>query len=173
MQNVLLLAAVAAIFAFGWLLMGKLDRSLEENCHAQELQLSSGGNSLRLGFCDPTVADSMTDVLEQYSKLYPDASVHIFCGSEGELLKVFSAGKVDVIFLPENAVIPPHIQYNFKIVSLNYTPLMMKYGGLPIEPIANGYIIQKALWIGKAASIFTSCFMNCLENKFTTSAQAK
>lgn len=171
MQDVLLLAAVAATFAFGWFLMGKLDRFLEENRHTQELRLSSGENSLRIGFCDPTVADSMTNVLEQYSKLYPDVSVHIFCGSEGELLKGFFAGKVDVIFLPETAVIPSHIQYNSKIVSLNYTPLMMKYGGLLIEPIAGGHIIQNALWSGGTASIFICSFMKCLENKFT--AQAK
>lgn len=173
MQDVLLIASMAATFVFGWFLMGKLDRFLEENRHAQELQISSGGNSLRIGFCDPTVADSMTDVLEQYSKLYPDVSVSIFCGSEKELMKGISAGKFNVIFLSESAEIPAHMNYNSKVVFLNYTPVMMKYGGLPIEPIASGHIIQKALWSDGTASIFTCCFLKCLENKFTASAQAK
>ena len=106
MQDVLLLAAAAVTFAFGWFLMGKLDCFLESNRSMQELQFSSGENTLRLGFCNPTVAESITNVLEQYSKLYPDISVHIFYGSEEVLLKGLSAGKFDVIFLPvifENA----------------------------------------------------------------------
>lgn len=173
MQDVLLLAAVAVTFAFGWFLMGNLVSFLESNCHMQEFRLSSGENTLRLGFCNPTAADSITDVLEQYSKLYPDISVRMFCGSEEELLKGISAGKFDVIFLPEGAEIPAYIHYDSRMISLHYTPVMMKYGGLPIEPITDGYIIQKVLWIDEATSAFADCFRKCLEDKFTVSAQAK
>lgn len=165
MQDVLLLLAVAVTFAFGWFLMGKLDCYLESNRHMQELQLSSGENTLRLGFCNPTVADSITDILDQYSKLYPDISVRIFCGSAEELLKGLTAGKFDMIFLPENAEIPAYIHYDSKMISLNYTPVIMKYGGLPIEPITDGHIIQKVLWIGEATSAFADCFRKCLEDK--------
>lgn len=173
MQNVLLLVAVAVTFAFGWFLIGKLDYFLETNRHMQEFQLSSSANTLRLGFCNPTVADSITNILEQYSKLHPDIYIRIFCGSEEELLKSLFVGKFDVIFLPENAEIPAHIHYNSKIVSLNYTPVMMKYGGLPIEPIADGHITQKVLWIGEATSTFASCFMKFLEDHFATLALEK
>lgn len=103
MQDVLLLAAVAVTFALGWFLMGKLDRFLEADRHEQESRLSSGGNALRLGFCDPMCADSVTEVLEQYSGFHPDLSVHVFFGSERELLKGLLAGKFDVIFLQEHA----------------------------------------------------------------------
>lgn len=101
-------------------------------------------------FAIQPAADSITNVLEQCSKLYPELSVRIFYGAEEELLNGLSAGKFDVIFLPENAEIPAHMQYNCKMVSLHYTPVMMKYGGLPIEPIADGHITQKVLWIGEA-----------------------
>ena len=168
MQDVLLLAVVAATFAFGWFLVGKLDRFLESNHHMQELQLSSGENTLRLGVCNPTAADSIANVLAQYSKLYPDTSVCIFYGAEDELLNGLSAGKFDVIFLPENADIPAHMQYNSKMVSLHYTPAMMKYGGLPIEPIADGHITQKVLWVGESA--FAGCFVECLEAQFPAPA---
>lgn len=36
MQDVLLIAAVAATFVFGWFLMGKLDRFLESNHRSQK-----------------------------------------------------------------------------------------------------------------------------------------
>lgn len=73
MQDLLLLAVLTAIFAFGWLVAGKLGRFLEENLRTQEL--------------------------------YPEVSVRIFCGSEEELLECLSAGKLDVIFLPENTAV--------------------------------------------------------------------
>ncbi len=98
MQDVLLLAAVAVMFAFGWVMMKKLDCFLESNRHMQELQRSSGGNALRLGFCNPMAADSITNVLEQYSKLYPDMEVRIFCGSEEKLLKGLSSANLTSFF---------------------------------------------------------------------------
>lgn len=168
MRDVLLLAVVAAAFACGWFLMKKLDRFLEEIRHAQELRLSSGGNTLRLGFCNPMVTDSMADVLEQYSRLCPDISVRIFCGSEKELLKGLSSDRFDVIFLPENAEISAYIQYNFREISLNYTPVMMNCDGLSIEPVTKEHTRQNALWTDKNTSAFAGCFLKCLEGKFTT-----
>lgn len=106
MQEVLLFAAVAAMFSFGWFLMGKLDGFLEAKGQGQKLQRSPGGNTLWLGVCNPMIAESMTDVLEQYSQLYPDISVRVFCGPEEELLKGFSTEKFDVVFLPKGAQNP-------------------------------------------------------------------
>lgn len=172
MKDTLLLMSVAAAFAFGWFLMGKLDCFLEEIRHAQKLQFSSVENTLLLGFCNPMVADSITDVLDQYSKLCPDICVRIFCGSEQKLLKGLSDGKFDIIFLPENAEVPARMRYHSQMVSLNYAPVVMKYGGLPIEPIAEGHILQRVLWIDETTSAFTGGFMKCLENKFSASVQA-
>lgn len=173
MQDVLLLAVVAATFAFGWLLMGKLDHFLEENCHGQEGQPLSDGNTLRLGFCNPMAAGGMTDVLEQCSESYPDLSVRMFSGSEGELLKGLSAGRFDVIFLPGSAELPAHTHYNFQAVSLDYAPVMTKYGGFPIEPVTGGHMTQNVLWSSGTASAFTCCFLNHLEEKFTVPDQVK
>lgn len=102
MQNVLLALMVAAAFAFGWFQMGKLDRFLDADRRAQESRSASGENALRLGFYSPTAADSIADILEQYSKLYPDIPSRVFCGLEEELLKGLYTGRFDTIFLPEN-----------------------------------------------------------------------
>ena len=158
MQDILLLAAVAVAFIFGWFLMGKLDLFLESNRHMQELQLSSVENLLRIGFCNPTAADGITGALEQYSRLYPDRSVRIFYGPEEELQKGFSTGRFDMIFLPEDAEIPASMHYDSRMISLNHGPVMMKYGGLPIEPITDGHIILKMAWVGEAAAAFTDSF---------------
>lgn len=133
MKDMLLFAAVAAVFAFGWFLMGKLDRILEAYGCGKEQKLPSEGNALRLGFSNSAAADSIAGVLEQYSKLYREIPVRIFSGSEEELLNGLAAGSFDMVFLPENAEIPGCMHYNFKIVSLACTPVMRENGGLPVE----------------------------------------
>ena len=50
MQDMLLLAAVAATFCFGWFLMKKLDFFLENNCQSLNPQLQFEKNRLQNGF---------------------------------------------------------------------------------------------------------------------------
>lgn len=173
MQDFVLLGAVAATFVFGWFLVKRLDGLLDANCHAQELQLQSGENILRLGFGNPTIADSITGILEQYSELYPDISVRMFCGSEEELRKGLSSGKLDVIFLPESAGIPARTPYPSREIFLNHTPVMMKYGGLPIEPLASGYPLQRILWLEGSERSFVCCFVKFMEKEVASPALQK
>lgn len=98
MQDILLIAAVAAVFAFGWYLMGKLDAFLESNRQDQIALLSASENILRIGFFDPLVADSLSGVLEKYSKIHPSVSASLFSGTETELMREFSLHKLDMIF---------------------------------------------------------------------------
>lgn len=165
MQDLLLLAAAAVPFVFGWFLMKKLDNFLENNGRAQELQPESGEHTLRIGFSDPSFADGITDVLEQYQKQYSDISVYLFHGSEQELIKRFSAGRLNAIFLPEAADIPVDLHYYAREVLLSYTPVMMKYGGLPIEPITDGRIRQKVLWSEETQTAFVHCFLEGLKDE--------
>lgn len=166
MQELLLLEVVAAAFVFGWILMKRLDCFLDRNRQAQKLQLESGKDILRIGFSNPSVADSITGVLEQYSKRCSGISIYLFHGTEKELIKRFSANKLNVIFLPENAAIPADTHYNVREVLMCCTPVMMRYGGLPIEPIAGGHIMQKVLWPGETKSAFVRCFIECLTGEF-------
>lgn len=166
MLDALLLVSVAATFAFGWLLVRKLDGFLEENNYGQELPLSSGGNALRLGLCNPMAAGSIADALGQYSKLYPDIRIHVFYGSEGELLAGLSSGRLDIIFLSEDADVPAYMPYNSGRVSLPAAAVILKYGAVPMEPIGNGQITLTSLWSGGTASAFAGCLMKCLGKEF-------
>ena len=102
MQDLLLIVAVAAVFAFGWYLMGKLDAFLESIRQDQIALLSASENILRIGFFDPLVADSLSGVLEKYSKIHPSVSASLSSGTEAELMREFCSHKLDMIFLPEN-----------------------------------------------------------------------
>ena len=165
MQDLLLVAAVAAMFLFGWFLMKRLDRFLEKNRQTQTLLLESDKDTLRIGFSNPSIADSISDVLERYSKRCSGISVYLFHGTEQELIKQLFHNKLNVIFLPKDADVPADLHYNVREVLLRCTPVMMKYGGLPIEPIAEGCITQKVLWSEEAEAGFVDCFVECLKGE--------
>lgn len=173
MWNLLLPAAVAALFAFGWFLMKRLDMFLENNCRMQALKFESDGKTLRIGFSNPLAAGSITDVLEKYSNLCSDSFVRLFHGTEEELIKALSDNELNVIFLPGNAVIPDIMYYNVREVLLSDTPVMTEYGGLSIEPLSQGCSMQKVLWHGETKISFVNCFIACLNDEFAPPAETQ
>ena len=150
MRDFLLIAAVAAAFAFGWLVMGKLGAFLEGIRH--EEPASSKNTVLRIGFSDPLVADSLSGALAQYSNIHPDVSVFLFSGTSAALLKQSYTHKLDMIFLPENTSVPKRLLDHVEEVSLEHIPIMTQYGGLQIESISEGHIQQKLVWTEAATT---------------------
>ena len=61
MKDFALLIVVLVVLIYGYFLMGKLDRCLEED---QSQKLSSG-SKLRIGFETPVIIDSIADLLER------------------------------------------------------------------------------------------------------------
>lgn len=175
MQDILLLLLVLSMFIFCWLFIRKLDAFLDENRKEQERQLEKGRNAIRIGFANPLAADSISDVLEQYSRQYPEFSIFLFHGDVEDLLKKVVLHKLDIVFLPEQVDIPFDKEYNRKKVVLTSTPVIMKYGGLPIEPIANGNISQNIVWMEKNQAPAVEYFIkSCnLENRRESDGIAK
>lgn len=164
MQDFLLIVPVLAIFIFGWVLMKKLDDFLDENGEAQKEQLEKDENALRIGFANPLVADSIFDILEQYTGQYPEHSVCLFHGNVEDLLEKTALNKLDIIFLPEQVDIPSDKDYNRKKVMLTLTPVIMKFGGLPIEPIVDENVMQNMVWIEKNKSPAVAGFIKYVED---------
>lgn len=167
MQDFLLVIIMMAVFIFSWFLMKKTDIFLEECQRAQTGQYETEGLSLRIGFANPLVADSISSALEQYSRQYPDSSVRLFQGHTEVLLKKVSAHKLDIVILPEQADIPSDRKYRRKKVMLAFTPVIMKYGGLPVEPATNGNIAQTLVWMENAGTYAAGHFVKYMENMGT------
>ena len=165
MRDVILLVSTSAICIFGYFLMDKLDAFLENNRNEQENALTYGENSLRIGFSNPLMADSLSDVLETYGKQHPDVFIHIFSGEDSELCRELETHKLDIIFLSENTDISKKTHYNARMVLLRCAPVVMEYAGLPIEPITQNQITQIALWRDSKKSPVVDFFIGCL-NKF-------
>lgn len=147
MQEFLLIIVVLATFIFGWFIIKKVDIFIEECRMAQVNRFQTDGMVLRIGFTNPFVADSISGALEQYSGQYPDSSVCMFHGDVEELLRDIAVHKLDLVILPEQADIPLDRKYKSKKVIMTYTPVIMKYGGMPIEPMTDGNIVQILVWL--------------------------
>lgn len=162
MQDFLLILIMLVAFIFGWFLMKKVDVFLEEWKRAQTGQHEPEGMCLRIGFENPFVADSISSALEQYSRQYPNSSVCLFQGDMKALLKKMEAYKLDIAILPEQADILSGKKYRSKKVILAPAPVIMKYGGLPIEPITDGNIAQTLVWRedGETAADLVDCIEN-------------
>ena len=164
-MQVLMLAAVAAAAVFGWFLMKKLDLFLVNNNRNRMLADSHRSDILRIGFSDPLVAGSLSAMLEDYSKIQPDVSVCFFGGTETELIKKFSEHKLDMIFLPENALISDSKVNCMSEISLKTNAVSTNYGSLYIEPITEDYIVQKIFWPEGETSPAVNGFIGCLRRK--------
>ncbi len=169
MYVLLFLTVVAILLIAGWFLMKRLDCFLEENHPEQESESQFGENTLRIGLSNPFVSDNVADILERYSQIYTDISARIFYGNEKDLIKEFAVHKLDVVFLPENMDLPIDMCYNVKKVFMSYTPVMMKYGGLPIEPIVDGTVVQKILYRKEPKASSANRFVECIQEEAAVS----
>ena len=165
MQDFLLVLIMPAAFILGWFFMKKVDVFIEKWQRAQTGQHETGGMPLRIGFANPLVADSISNALEQYSRQYPNSSVCLFQGDMEVLLKKVAAHKLDIVILPEQADIPSDRKYKSKKVIMASAPVIMKYGGLPIEPITDGDTVQILVWPENGEIPAVAHLAKCIENE--------
>ena len=98
MKDFVLLIVVLAAFIYGYFIMEKLDKFLEEN-QSQKLISDS---KLRIGFETPAIIDSIADLLEQFSSEYPDYELNLFYGSASEIINGLGNNKLDFGFIIES-----------------------------------------------------------------------
>ncbi len=99
MKDFVLLMVVLVPFIYGYFLMEKLDKFLEEN-QSQKLISDS---KLRIGFETPAIIDSIADLLEQFSSEYPNYELNLFYGSVSEIINGLGNNKLDFGFIIENS----------------------------------------------------------------------
>lgn len=163
MGDFLLVVLLGAVFAFGWFLVGKVDAFLDEDRQARTGLSGTGGEALRIGFADPLAAYSLSAALEQYSDIYPEVSIRLFQGDGEALLRKMALHKLNIVILPEKVAIPADKDYNRKKVRLALSTVGMKYGGLDIEPIAEGSGSQNAVWAEESNAAAVKSFIKYLE----------
>ena len=94
---VLIIIFAAAVIAFGYFLMNRLDCFLEENkrrISAGKGREPSGG--LRIAFENPVIAHAVSRSLEALSEKHPDEPLYFFTGSAEQIHNALKTNCIDL-----------------------------------------------------------------------------
>ena len=153
MKDFALLIVVLVVFIYGYFLMEKLDRFLEEN---QSQKLISG-SKLRIGFETPVIIDSIADLLEQFSSEYPDYELNLFYGSASEIINGLGNNKLDFGFI---------IESHNDILKDEYCSLSLQIKQSVITPGSIDIAVHPINTIEKPARVIWQNDINCMKGVF-------
>ena len=153
MREVFLLAAVGAVFAYGMILMKKLDALLA----GREVREPEKDHHLRIGFSDPQAAAGLSDALAAYARAKPGLSLSLLRESGDDLVEALSTNELDLVFLPQSFAVPPHYRFQVQNVSLPHLQTSPKNTSHPHR------LPQKAALLKTTKT--TQDFIACLQAK--------
>ena len=93
---------VAAVLAFGYFVVKRLDAFLEEN--RAQADGETGAERLSLGVDDPMLIGALTPLVSRFSRVRPECRIEVFCGTGEELSGAIVSGDVDIGFFAGTAV---------------------------------------------------------------------
>lgn len=153
MKDFVLLIVVLAAFIYGYFLMGKLDKLLEEN-QSQKLISDS---KLRIGFETPAIIDSIADLLEQFSSEYPNYELSLFYGSVSEIINGLGNNKLDFGFIIEDS--NDNLKDEYCSLSLQIKQNVITPGSIDIA-------VHPINMIGKPVRVIWKNDINCMKGLF-------
>ena len=153
MKDFALLIVVLVAFIYGYFIMEKLDKFLEEN-QSQKLISDS---KLRIGFETPAIIDSIADLLEQFSSEYPNYELNLFYGSVSEIINGLENNKLDFGFIIENSN---------DILKDEYCSLSFQIKQSVITPGSIDNAVHPINTIEKPARVIWQNDINCMKGLF-------
>ena len=153
MKDFVLLIVVLAAFSYGYFIMEKLDKFLEEN-QSQKLISDS---KLRIGFETPAIIDSIADLLEQFSSEYPDYELNLFYGSASEIINGLGNNKLDFGFI---------IESHNDILKDEYCSLSLQIKQSVITPDSIDIAVHPINTIEKPVRVIWQNDINCMKGLF-------
>lgn len=164
MREILIIAAVAAVFVFGDSIMKRIDCFLAKNNTDEDIMPYSEDNCLRIGFSNPMTAGDISDIIKAYSKKYPDISVRLFGGSNEDLVKAIYNDEADVVFLPETTGDVSDTYFDIRKIYLYSMPIALQ-SGLSFEPINKESSAYSAVSRRDTKSFAVIRFIECLKTQ--------
>ena len=152
MQGIGLLLGVAAVFAFGWFVMKRLDAFLKHN--AQEIQESAAGraHALRIAFSDPMAAGSVSRTLELICKAHPDTAVYLYTADANIILARLHGGQLDAAIIPCETAGEKSSQYGREDVLVRPSAVVVQDAALPLCPLETKGALQQLVWVKGACN---------------------
>ena len=152
MQYIGLLLGVAAVFAFGWFVMKRLDAFLKHN--AQEIQESAAGgaHALRIAFSDPMAAGAVSRTLELICRAHPDTAVYLYTADANIILARLHGGQLDAAIIPCETAGEKSSQYGREDVLVRPSAVVVQDAALPLCPLETKWALQQLVWVKGACN---------------------
>ena len=142
MPEVILICGVAAVCVCGYFIMRRLDAFWETN--RQRSNDVSRQRELHLAFEAPLTAESISPLLETFSKQNPDISFYLFGGSADAINDKLKSGELDFAFLVNGR--SEDSAYASVSVWLQPHALLSEAVQLPVEPLEKKTIPVCVVW---------------------------
>ena len=124
-ELMIVLVTAVAFGACGWAVRKVMGRAAR----------ASAASGLCIGVSDPILAERLAARVRRYSAAHPNVTVSFRCGTETELLRGLSQGKLDVILLPDRGPADAGSGVRQKRLLLR-----------AVSAETNGSVWQRALW---------------------------
>ena len=142
MKELILLGGLAAMAAFGYYIMSRLDGFLHAVQKETERQEEPPYLSIATSSLD--AVPEVLHILEEISRRYPEVRCSVSIGQEEEVVQALDAGRADVAVLPAGAA--SGIQARWECISLDPRPLFLDHGTVEMKSIQKAPQLQKILW---------------------------
>ena len=159
MKELFLLCIIAAVFAFGYFIMKKLDAFLENNRRFMEAEITE--NSLWLAFENLMIIDSLMPLFEKFLKTNPDCQLHFLAGNPKNIYEKMDKNTIDFGFINYTASENDDI-YNILIISPKQSSIFCENIGYSIEPLNPAEIQTAVLWKKASGRAFANRFSDFL-----------
>ena len=137
MKEIILIGAVMAMFVFGFYIMDKVDHFLNDNY--SRLEVMEHTSALRIAMEDSSIAGSLSDLLEEFSKRNPDCDIYFMTGNTHEIQEGLTENNFDLGFVAADCQEIQKEEYSSALIMLKRNSLSTFVIDIPIVELLKQY----------------------------------
>jgi len=165
MKELVLLCAVAAIFALCWFILKTTGKFFEHN--KNDSPEKPERPALSIAFEHTEDVSFLNELLEHFSQRSPFCELNLFYGSSREIRRQIKNGKIDLGFIrqeprPES----DEALHSFHFV-LDKNVVACEPAGLPVIPLCHNSFFVNAIWKKNSINPQVSLFVNQLKSEYS------
>lgn len=164
MKDLFLILIVLAGFAFGYYIMTKVDRFIEENQRLILDESRNGQRKVRIGAESPMLLDSVTSALDSCSNADVRIAFFLSSGKKTRLLEKLRAEQIDIVLVAEDRTEQLGREYASLRIPHERNATSVTFLGLPVEDLNEDSWIQ-VVWNKRTKSKDRDRVIFALENE--------
>lgn len=147
MEDFVLLGGLAAMAIFGYYIMTRLDRFLDQVRPKSEAQ--GGATCFNIATSCFDAIPAVSDILKEINYLYPSVHCSLSVGYEQEVIRSFERGDADVAIISAASDVESKPLTQWKSLALDLRPGSIdpiEHGIVEVRAVENSPQPQKVLW---------------------------